>query len=120
MLLTIAILLASFCTGILVASARVPQVRVLPLLCAAMLAVLSATVLFVLSPSNFLLAMLFLLVAIVSATTYSAWLWTKELGSESPGFWRLVALELYRPSYVRKAHEASRVEATTVSRVEAS
>lgn len=105
-MLIVAVIVAGICIGVLSACARVPKVRVLPVISADVLAALVAVGLFMVDSANLLAALAFVALTVVSSAAYSALLWSRQFAESAPGFGTLFRQELFRPGRVRGIYEA--------------
>lgn len=100
--------LVGACLGVLLASCRVPRVRVVPLISSVILLVLAAVALVAIDASNFAAAIVFVLAVGASTILYSAAAWRGIFRDLPHPYAWFCFSELIHPNYLRQLHVTNR------------
>ena len=104
--------LVGACLGVLLASCRVPRLRIVPLISSVILLVIAAVALVLIDISNFAAAIMFVLAVGASTILYSAGVW-RGIFRDLPHAYAWFCLsELIHPNYLRQLH-ATKTEPAT-------
>jgi len=106
MIWTIVALFVGLFTGTLMADARTPRIRPVPLLSAFLLGAGLILVLIYLNRDQSYLGYVFLFGLILAQVAYAAWLWGKVFPAAGLSYWQTVGREFTHPNRTRQQYAA--------------
>jgi len=110
MIWTLAAFAIGLLTGVLLADARTPHTRYVPLLSGFALGISLVLILVFTTPANPNVGFVFLLDEILSSAFYTAWIWSRIFPEIRLSYGQILGQEFAHPSYVRRQYSAKLYE----------